>query len=216
MTRLALLLFLLAAPAAAQPVCVCLKCITGPYDSYWAPAGAMKPTILPGQCFVVRTEVASSALTPGAIITFRHPVTGEDWFKRIVATAGQTVQMRAGRLFIDGTAIPTANAGHFVEPNAPQGPLRTRPLCANTPVPQGEDCLKARYSETLGGVTYDILDIGASRLDTTAKMTVPKGHLFVLGDNRDNSVDSRIPQNAGGIGYLPIENVTGLLDEIRP
>ncbi|QFT96640.1 Signal peptidase I [Roseovarius sp. THAF8] len=216
MIRLAALLILLAVPAAAQPVCVCLKCLTGPFDSYWAPAGSMKPTILPGQCFISRTDVTPADLVPGAVITFRHPVTGKAFFKRIVATAGQTVQMRSGRLFINGAPVPTEESGPFTEPNIPQGPDGARPRCSNAPVADGADCLKEMRTETLGGTAHYILDIGPGRLDDTQVFTVPAGHLFVLGDNRDNSIDSRVPQAVGGLGFIPVENVTGILEEVRP
>ena len=216
MIRLAVLLILLGAPAMAQPLCLCLKCATGAYRSYWAPAGSMKPTIRPGQCFIARTGFAPEELTPGTIITFRHPVTGQDFFKRIVAVGGQAVQMREGRLIIDGNEVPQTPGDDYVEVFDRQGPVGTLPRCANGPVPMGADCLKARATETLAGQSYDVLDIGQMPLDATSIFEVPNGHLFVLGDNRDNSLDSRVPQSANGVGFVPIRNVTGILDEIRP
>ncbi|QFT93727.1 Signal peptidase I [Roseovarius sp. THAF9] len=216
MIRLATLLILLSVPAAAQPVCVCLKCLTGAYDSYWAPAGSMKPAILPGQCFITRTNFTPANLPTSVIITFSHPITGTPFFKRIAATGGQTVQMRSGHLFIDDIPVPTEESGHFTEPNTPQGSGGAGPRCSNAPVSDGAECLKDMRTETLGGVTYHILDIGPGRLDDTRIFTVPAGHLFVLGDNRDNSIDTRVSQATGGLGFIPIENVTGILDEVRP
>ena len=214
MIRLALLLLLLAAPAAAQqPICICLKCATGAYRSFWAPAGSMKPAIVPGQCFVGRTRYSASDLTPGTVITFRHPVSGIEFVKRIVATGGQSVQMRDGRLHIDGTPVPVTENGIFEEVFGHQGPQRLLPRCANGPVGLGQTCLKTRLTERLGDRSYDILDIGTMALDNTGEFQVPPDHLFVLGDNRDNSVDSRVRQSAGGVGFVHIEDVTSIVED---
>lgn len=216
MIRLALFLTCLGTTALSAPICVCLKCIAGPYDVFWAPAGSMKPAILPGQCFTTRTSFDRADLTPGTIITFRHPISGEDWFKRIVATEGQTAQMSSGRLLIDGQPVAVEPAPDFIEPFTAQGPAGSMPRCANTPSPDGGECVKSQWFETLGGQTYSILDLGKHRYDDTGPFTVPAGHLFVLGDHRDNSVDSRIPIEHQGIGFVPLENVTGIFDEVRP
>jgi signal peptidase I len=70
-------------------------------------------------------------------------------------------------------------------------------------------CRYPRYRETLpGGRTYEVLDLGPREMDDTEPVIVPEGHLFLMGDNRDNSLDSRFPAEVGrGIGLVPEENV---------
>jgi signal peptidase I len=70
--------------------------------------------------------------------------------------------------------------------------------------------------ETLpNGVTFGVLDILDGPMDHTRAFEVPDGHVFVLGDNRDNSADSRIPQASGGIGFIPLKNIIGIV-ELEP
>jgi signal peptidase I len=73
-----------------------------------------------------------------------------------------------------------------------------------------------RYIETLpGGVSHAIFKIRDNgRLDNTAEVTVPEGYLFVMGDNRDNSADSRVPLRDGGVGMLPIDDLVGRADAV--
>ena len=79
----------------------------------------------------------------------------------------------------------------------------------------GADCIKERYSETLpGGVTHDILNIGNRGLDNTGIFTVPADNFFFMGDNRDNSTDSRVPQSLGGVGFVPREDIVGRADRV--
>src|SRR5690606_37837974 len=72
-------------------------------------------------------------------------------------------------------------------------------------------CRYPRYRETLpGGVSYDTLDFGLTPQDTTQPVSVPAGMLFLMGDNRDNSLDSRFPpESMGGVGLVPVDNVVG-------
>ena len=80
----------------------------------------------------------------------------------------------------------------------------------------GGECKKTRIIETLpNGVTHDILDIRyQSQADDTGVYRVPEGHYFFMGDNRDNSTDSRFAQSARGVGFVPAENLIGRADRI--
>ena len=79
----------------------------------------------------------------------------------------------------------------------------------------GAECQKRRFTETLpNGVSHDILDIGNQSSDNTGVFTVPEGHFFFMGDNRDNSTDSRFPREARGVGFVPFEDLVGRADRV--
>ncbi|MGR3484868.1 MAG: signal peptidase I [Paracoccaceae bacterium] len=151
----------------------------------------------------------------GDVVVFRHPVTGADYIKRLIGLPGDRVQMRDGQLILNDEPVPVRDDGLFVEQFAPQGPGRLRPLCRNGAVGPGADCIKTRAVETLpGGVEHAILDVGRSAFDDTGVFTVPEGQFFFMGDNRDNSRDSREPQRTGGVGFVPLEDLVGRADRI--
>ncbi|NOD32520.1 signal peptidase I [Ruegeria atlantica] len=151
----------------------------------------------------------------GDVIVFRHPVTGRDYIKRLIGLPGDRIQVRNGQIILNGTPVPQQPDGVFTEIAEPQGPQRLRPRCENGPVGIGGTCEKSRLIETLpNGVSYDVLNIGNQASDNTGIYTVPEGHYFFMGDNRDNSSDSRLPQSAGGVGYVPYENLIGRADRI--
>lgn len=151
----------------------------------------------------------------GDVIVFRHPVTGRDFIKRLTGLPGDKIQVKAGVLQINGEPVKLEPAGTFEEIAEPQGPQRLRPRCENGPVGTGGQCTKSRFTETLpNGVSHDILNIAMQNSDNTPVYTVPEGFYFFMGDNRDNSSDSRVPQQVGGVGFVPYENIVGRADRI--
>ncbi|WP_319824776.1 signal peptidase I [Thalassovita sp.] len=169
-------------------------------------------------CFFLdgdNTRLMGSEPERGDVIVFRHPVTGLDYVKRLIGLPGDTVQMRDGVLHLNGTAVKLADAGTFEELAEPQGPQGLRPRCENGPVGTGGTCTKSRQTETLpNGRSHVILNVDDQQSDHTGVYTVPSGHYFFMGDNRDNSTDSRVPQTVGGVGFVPFENLIGRADRI--
>src|SRR6056297_168639 len=151
----------------------------------------------------------------GDVAVFRHPVTGRDFIKRVIGLPGDTVQVTDGVVIINGTPVTVEDAGVFEEMVEPQGPNRVRPRCENGPIGTGGICAKSRQIETLpNGTSHAILNIDDQGSENTGVYRVPQGHYFFMGDNRDNSSDSRLPNVAGGVGMVPYENLVGRADRI--
>ncbi len=204
------------------------------FQPFWIPSGSMKDTLLIGDfLFVNKMSYGYSryscpfAMCPfsgrifgneplrGDVVVFRHPVTGSDFIKRVIGLPGDKVQVKNGVLFINGQEARQTPNGSFEETYEKQGPVGTLPQCSNSGVALGATCIKQRYTEQLpSGPTHSILDIRATPLDDTPVYTVPEGQFFFMGDNRDNSTDSRVPQSALGVGFVPFENLIGRADRI--
>ena len=156
----------------------------------------------------------------GDVVVFRHPVTGRDFIKRLIGVPGDTVQMEDGQIILNGEPVPQTDAGLFSEVMEPQGFEGRRPLCFNGAVGLGAECLKQRFTETLpNGVEYSVLNTTERSADNTDVFTVPEGQYFFMGDNRDNSTDSRFPQlpsnpRNSGVGFVPYEDIVGRADRI--
>jgi signal peptidase I len=150
----------------------------------------------------------------GDIAVFRYPgPENEDYVKRVIALPGDTVEMRGGALWLNGEAVPRHRVADYLMPVTPNSPCRTaNPEAAR--LIEDEDgrlhCAFARYRETLpGGRSHYVLDQGPGPGDDMAPVTVPEGHVFLMGDNRDDSFDSRFPRELGGVGMLPADHLIG-------
>jgi len=175
---------------------------------YTIPAGSMKPTLFIGDYILV--TVHRGLPVRGDVVVFRHPTQATDFVKRVIGLPGDTVAIQKGVPVLNGEHLVQTEDGLFQEPYVRQGPHRSYPLCSNTTVMIGKACDKTRRRETLpGGRSHAVLDSRESLSDTSASATVPAGHVYVLGDNRDNSIDSRMPRTSGGPGLVPIENIVG-------
>jgi signal peptidase I len=199
------------------------------FQPFWIPSGSMKETLLVGDFLFVNKmaygysrfscpfgicpfsgRLFGSEPERGDIAVFRHPVNGADFIKRVVGLPGDRVQMRSGVLYLNDEPVPQEPAGTFVEEFARQGSVGQFPRCSNAPVGEGADCEKERLRETLpSGRSYNVLNIGDTFADDTPVYTVPEDHFFFMGDNRDNSQDSRAPRSVGGVGMVPYDHLIG-------
>jgi signal peptidase I len=149
----------------------------------------------------------------GDVAVFRNPNGEDDYVKRVIGLPGDTVQMRGGILYLNGKAVPHVRVADYLMPITPNSPCRTIDPDAARIVedPDGTRyCAYDRYRETLpGGRSYYVLDQIDGIADDTPLFRVPDGHLFMMGDNRDDSMDSRFPQAAEGVGFLPEDHLIG-------
>ena len=179
------------------------------FEPFNIPSGSMIPTLLVGDyLFVSKYSYGYSrhsvpfSLIPfsgrifmseperGDVIVFKLPSNNKtDYIKRLIGLPGDTVRMQDGRLFINGQLIERQKREDYVYRDT-EGSVR-RPTLYTEPLP--------------GSVSHDILEEGDNRrLDNTHEFVVPPGHYFMMGDNRDNSVDSR-----ADVGFVPAENLVG-------
>ncbi|TVV71242.1 signal peptidase I [Sphingomonas solaris] len=151
----------------------------------------------------------------GDVIVFKTPGDNRtDYIKRLIGLPGDQVQIRGGRLILNGEPVPKLRVADFLDPVSPNSPCRPVPglrIRLARAADGGAVCRYPRYRETLpGGRSYDVLDIGTTPADDTPVFVVPEDHYFLMGDNRDRSADSRFPaEPGGGIGYVPAENLVG-------
>ncbi len=163
----------------------------------------------------------------GDVVVFKAPEReNQDWIKRVIGLPGDTVQMKNGQLWLNNTPVPKVRIADFelpITPNmlvdefgnpkqpcfSPDPSIRSQ---FETKDAAGKDiCRYPRFTETLpGGVSYEVLDMGDLIRDNTEAFIVPEGHVFLMGDNRDNSSDSRVAIENGGLGGpVPAENLLG-------
>jgi signal peptidase I len=184
-------------------------------EPYYVPSGSMEPTLQIG-AELLATKYPygySSASLPifitlpdtarvlgalpqrGDIVVFRWPGDhAQIWVKRVVGLPGDRIAMHNGRLWINGAPVGLEADG-YGQAEAEDG--------SQQPV--------ARFIETLpGGRQHTIFkQLTFGMLDNMPELVVPPDHLFVMGDNRDNSADSRVPLDAGGVGLLPVSDLVG-------
>ncbi|MBY4636676.1 signal peptidase I [Sphingopyxis sp. XHP0097] len=157
----------------------------------------------------------------GDVVVFKAPpLAKDDWIKRVIGVPGDTIQLRDGIVWLNGEPLKREPMADFVIPVTPnmveasraQGTL----VCYSAEFEEiGADgqrqCRYKQFRETLpDGRSYAILDIADLPVDNTPPYTVPDGSVFLMGDNRDRSADSRVPLYEGGLGgAVPEENLVG-------
>ncbi len=195
-------------------VLIALGIRTVAYEPFNIPSESMLPTLLVGDYLFVSKyaygyskhslpfslplfdgRIFESPVERGDVVVFKLPRDNKtDYIKRIVGLPGDSLQVRKGVLYINNDAVPKALVEKFPYPDG-----------------RGNIFQLQQYEQTLpNGVRHKTLDlIDGNDLDQTRVYTVPKGYYFAMGDNRDNSIDSRVPQTQGGVGLIPAENLVG-------
>ncbi|MFN4018938.1 MAG: signal peptidase I [Erythrobacter sp.] len=155
-------------------------------------------------------RVLASAPKRGDVVIFKHPVDGSDYIKRVIGLPGDTIALVGGQVMLNGKLVQREPLRDFLAPVSPN----TGCEWGGETVRQADGavvCAYRRFRETLpGGKAYEVLDFGLTGGDSFAPVTVPEGTMFVMGDNRDNSRDSRWPAAAGdAVGLVPLERLVG-------
>jgi signal peptidase I len=189
-------------------------------EPFYVPSGSMEPTLQIGDALLA-TKFAygySTASLPiqinlpetgrmfgetpkrGDVVVFRWPGNrSQAWVKRVVGLPGDRIQIRQGQLFINDHAasLKPDGIGQIEDDSGAREPAY-------------------RYVETLpNGVAHAIFKLRDNgQLDNTPEVTVPPARLFVMGDNRDNSADSRVSVRDGGVGLLPMDDLVGRADAV--
>jgi signal peptidase I len=179
------------------------------FQPFSIPSGSMRPTLLEGDYLFVSKwaygysrysfpfspplfdgRVWGSQPERGDVVVFKFPPDPSlDYIKRVIGLPGDRIQVKNDRLYINGKAVERELVGQIDNPDI-------------TEVDRPVDV----YRETLpNGVSYKTLDLSTNSIgDNTREFVVPPGHYFMMGDNRDNSADSRF-----SVGYVPAENLVG-------
>jgi signal peptidase I len=177
-------------------------------EPYTVPSGSMIPTLLVGDELIASKyaygygkyslpigqlpdfsgRMFDRPPQRGDVIVFRLPRDPETTYvKRLIGLPGDRIQLRDGRLYINDELVPRRRVGTFGGDAL---------YIESLPGPDG----KAREHEIIESSDSD-------RYDSTPVFTVPPRHFFMMGDNRDNSLDSRVAATAGGVGFVPEENL---------
>ncbi len=165
--------------------------------------------LIPGRIFHRQPE-------RGDVVVFKHPIDGTDYVKRVIGLPGDTVQVVDGQLIINGQAVARRRVADFIIPVSPNMLGRGEPPCflprfEEAAANGGRECRYPQFEEQLpNGRRYEVLDLVDTDADFTGVYQVPPGHMFVMGDNRDRSYDSRFPAAAGaGVGVVPQDRLVG-------
>ncbi|MGD8326721.1 MAG: signal peptidase I [Sphingomonadales bacterium] len=205
------------------------------YQPFNIPSGSMIPNLLVGDYLFVskyaygysrysmpfgpplfKGRIMESVPERGDIVVFKWPKDNStDYIKRVLGLPGDRLQMKKGVLYINGEPLERRRVENLELPITPNNRCKT----TRYEVEQDDGtkiCSYPQYLEILpSGRQYRTLDLaGGLPNDDTVEFYVPEGHYFMVGDNRDDSSDSRVPISQNGVGLVPAENLVGRAEVI--
>jgi signal peptidase I len=186
------------------------------FEPFNIPSSSMFPTLLVGDYLFVKKwsygysrysfpldlirfpgRIMEGDIVRGDVAVFRQPKrTGIDYIKRVIGLPGDKIQVKQGQLYLNGQPVPRDRIGTESYPD--EDGVRVFVKYVETLPPD------AKNPKGLKHYIYEISDDG--ELDNTPEFEVPEGYFFAMGDNRDRSLDSRVPRE---LGYVPMENMVG-------
>ena len=203
--------------------------IIQPFD---IPSGSMLPTLYIGDYLVVAKwpygfsrfsfpfgfpsfEGRIMGATPhrGDVVVFRHPTEDADLIKRVIGVPGDTIGVVNGTVILNGKPLPLTPVPPADVPLTPNSPCKVVSPAVPTLVGSaaGSACRYRAFVETLpGGPSHIVLDqVSDGPADNFGPVRVPAGAVFLMGDNRDDSLDSRFSTDVGGVGMVPVDHLIG-------
>jgi len=196
------------------------------------PSGSMLPTLHIGDYLLVAKwpygysrysfllgfpsfegRILGSVPHRGDVVVFRHPGEDADLIKRVIGIPGDTVEVQSGHVILNHKPLQVEKAPPIALTISSNSPCKIIPggTAVVVRTSQGPACAYPMFRETLpGGPSYPVLDqVSDGDADSREEIVVPAGHVFLMGDNRDDSMDSRYSAAEGGIGLVPVDHVIG-------